>query len=241
MPTATIRSVYAGFELCFGEPSVRALAMKPWIYGTALLVLLISIGLYYLHPIMVDAIEMMFGSFGAYHEIISLIVGVFLFAFLLLWGFLLVLLLTICFQDPIAQRVLEVRGVISSSSTQSLASGVLNIGVSLLRGIAMAVFLLPLLILGFVISFFPLFMPVGFLITVWVIAIQFFDSSWEALNVPFWSRIKIATKFFYAFFCYGTAIFVLCLIPFAIFVLPPIAVAGAADLVWRLKLNQRLS
>jgi len=238
IPRSTIRSVYAGFELCFGEPSVCRLAMKPWIYGAALLVLLLTFGLYYLHPIAVEAVELMIGATGSLHEMISIVVGVLLFAFLLLWGFVLVLLLTICFQDPVAQRVLEVRGILPPRTSQSLTSGALNIGVSLLRGLAMALLLLPLLIFSFVISFFPPLIPVAFVITVWVIAIQFFDSAWEALDISFMGRLSIAFRNFYVFFCYGTAIFILCLVPFAIFVLPPIAVAGAADLVWRLKLSE---
>jgi uncharacterized protein involved in cysteine biosynthesis len=238
-PKAALASFWEGLTLCVLNAKVRKIVLLPWLVGMAIAVVVFLIGAFYIHPLFTAAAEMTLGSGSSmFHALISWAVGLALYGFLTLWSLCLILMLFAFFQDEIAAAVLREKGVALARDeygmTRLIVFNVLSFG----RAILVLLFILPILAIAFICSLTGVLAPIGFLLMGWAVAIQCFDPCYEVLDVSFSTRCGRAFSRLYTYLWFGTLIMVVSFIPFSLLFVPPVAIASAAVLAARVRLQE---
>jgi uncharacterized protein involved in cysteine biosynthesis len=228
----SLKSLLEGFRLTLSEPSVRKLALLPW---------LISLGLYplslfaafYLHPYLLAMVASPADTFWAsvYYTVMWAVVGLASLVGSVILSFILLITMLSLIQEPIARKVLEIYGAQIPASSGGVIAETKNLSYSMLRALALLICLAPILLASLILSLIPIFAPVGLLLAAWIIAVQCFDPVHEVMQVPLRERFRNALRNKLAYAAFGGTILALGLIPLVGIAIAPIAVAGAAKQV----------
>lgn len=235
-----LQALATGMKLCLGNKTIRHLALGPWIIGIFSSIASM-IGAYYAHGVVVAHFIGTPQGFLSWLAYLAVWLGtaVLLIAVALLVSFLLVMLLAGIFQNSIAEYILmEMKNPAPTpgSTPTALAREILrSISVESVK----LLWLIPVFMLLFLLGFVPLFLPVVFVLSAWLLAYQAVDFALDVLKYSAGQRLNYALKHFMPLMLFGMGLLGLALIPLAIILLPPIAVAGGTFLVSELQKDPR--
>lgn len=231
----SIRAFFAilkGLDLCLRKPSVRRLAVVPWILG-AFCYIASVIGAYHAHPLL---LEWAVGDPEGFWRHILYWFAYLSFAVLLLLVTLiltmtLVMLCTSVFQTAIVQRVLEELREPFPEEQAGMRGLVKETGRTIVVEAAKLLWLLPLMLIVLIIGFIPLLTPFALLLGAWLLAYQFIDIVLDVYRVPARARFRFARQHSFLLVSFGLSLSICWAVPFLGILLPPAAVAGASWLL----------
>jgi len=218
-----------GLQICLFEKQVRSLAMWPWIVGifsyfTSL------IGVYFLHPVVLSMVAPL--PEGIWNSILFYLAWFFLGLSLVIISIVLsiafVMVFTAVFQTEIATKVLA----LSSLDLPKQEEGIIKEGTrTILTEAGKLLWILPLMIVIFLIGLIPIFTPFAFAANAWLLSYQFVDIVLEIFKTTSKERFRFARKNALSLTVFGASLTFLWAIPLLGLLLPPAVVAGAAWLI----------
>ena len=223
--------------LCVSESKIRRLALVPWMIGFVSY-FIFGVAAVYLHP---RALELLgpsghWSGSGVVQALLGIVIGALLFVIVAVLSLMTVIIVGAFFQSAIAAAVLELKGVALPSPIDGTMQEIVR---SIVVESGKLLWLIPLGIIAFVCGLIPILAPVAFIFGSWLIAFQFFDAVFEALQMGVWDRLRTSCRNGITLVLFGALLLLLCVIPFALALLAPVAVAGAALLVADTKMVQR--
>lgn len=228
---ATIQSSYAlvkGCQLCFSDRQIRRLSIWPWIIGIGAYLATAVAAVYLFSPLLGQLVLPPAGFWsGVWYYIVAIFLGAFLSVATVVVTLTLVIVLTGFFQSSIAALVLKQSGitVVSEGSIVSEAGRTIVVeGFKLL-------WLLPLIVVSFLLFFIPLLFPFAILLSAWLLAYQFVDVVLDTLRFSAGQRLRFGLRNWSSLFVFGLTLMFIGIVPLIGIIIPPIAVAGAAWLL----------
>ena len=225
----TIGALWRGFQLCFFEPRVRTFALRPWGIG-ALVYLVSAIVALFLYD---DFVALFIDAPNAWWEyivaaLVWILCGIALVAATLVLTLTTVTLFLGFLQSAVAVAVYELQGIPTNPVTEHQgAKGLVRMTAWEIGKTALLLFLL---LISVIFAFFPLFLPLSVALAALVLSLESFDVALDAGGVAPRARIRFAFSNLITILVFGLLLTAIGAIPFAGFLLPPIAVAGAAVL-----------
>lgn len=222
-----ILAPFKGVQLCLFDREVRKASILPWCVG-ALVALLASGFLIVFFP---KLTAFMLASLGNSISVGSQLLSWLASAFIsILVGAVLTMLvvLVLCsyYHYRIAQIILVKRGYELKELTP-----LREIGRSSVTEFLKLIWLIPLYIILFLLGLIPFFTPLAFIGWGVLAAYQFIDYPLDTLHFGAFSRLGFIFKHFLGASLFGVTLVVLSAIPFVIFFITPVAVAGASWLI----------
>ncbi len=229
-----IIAIFQGWKLCLFNPHIRKLAIWPWGIGT-MTSFICLLGAWYLHrPILENIISSPVGILNSflYGLLWFLLVLVLLIATMVI-SFIVVMIFAGAFQSSIASEVLRLSEISWDEKANQASSIVKEMSTSLFSELFKLLWLGPIGVILLIIGFFPILAPLAFVGGAWLIAYQFLDVVLEVLGIRVSRRLLFALKNWPQLIAFGITLIAICLLPFVAFLIPPVAVAGAAWLLGR--------
>lgn len=234
----SLLAIIQGFKLCFTRKEIRRLAFWPWLvgfvcYGSAV------VGAFYTHgPILAWVVGTPEGFWMTIvYYLAWVLVAMLLLVASMLVTIVFVMIFTSVFQNAIATRVLRDAGIAVPEETTGVSGVAKETARTLVVESAKLLWLLPLGALVFLVGFIPILAPVALFAAAWLLAYQFVDVVLDVLKVGAWKRLLFAVRHGLTMVLFGLTLSLCWAVPFLGFLLPPIAVAGAA---WLLEKNKLL-
>ncbi len=215
---------FKGIELVFTDGNLRRLAIRPWLIGFVAYIFSV-VAAVKAHPYLMGQIAPSGSSVG------ETIIGFFAWigiSLVLLMGtvILTVVIVLICgavYHTNIARYVLNQSGV-----TLPAESALAEIGRTAFTESFKLLWLLPLLLLTFILGLIPFLTPFAFILGSLLLSYQFFDYPLEVIRLGPFSRLGFLLSHVFAATLFGATLILIGTIPFVAFLLPPAAVAGAS-------------
>ena len=233
MSMLPLRALVQGVRLCVGDPAVRRSALRPWLIGIVCALAAIA-GVFYGHGYVVGRIVSPPSSIltGALYVAVWLVAALSLTALAIGASLMIVMALSGIYQTQIAEHVLRRFGAVQESAPGSgIRQAMRTISIELTK----LLWMVPVFVALFLLGLIPLLWPIVLPLTAWFIAYQAIDFALDVLGMGVLERLGYAVRHSGSVVLYGLGLVVVGLIPFAIIVLPPIAVAGGAYLVAELE------
>ena len=221
-----VQSALFGISSCLRDREVRKLAAKPWALGL-LVYLLTAAGALYSHAPLMKVFTSAPVGFWRHvtYWLIWTMVTLGLIAASSLISVVVVFAATGLFQTGIARHVLSGLGAAAPPADSSVAG---EIGRTIFVEGTKLFWIIPLAVLIFVGGFIPVLAPLCFILSAWLLAFQSCDIVLDLYKVPLLRRLKLALGNAVTFTCFGAPFLALSMVPFAGFLVPPLAAAGAA-------------
>lgn len=148
---------------------------------------------------------------------------------------LMVLITTAVFQTAIVEEVLRHESgesaIVASTTNLSVAQIARESMRCVLTETVKLLWLLPLMIMAFILGFIPLLAPLAFLLGAWLVAFQFVDIVLDVAGLSATKRIGFGRTHWSTLCAFGGVTAVVFLVPLAGILLAPIATAAAAWLL----------
>lgn len=218
---------FKGLQLCLFDPEVRRASILPWSAGAVVALLTSGLLIMFfpkLSALMLSNISNSV-SFGTewLSWIASTLVSILAGALLTMT---VVLVLCSYYHYRIAQIVLTKRGYELKELT-----AIKEIGRSSITEILKLLWLIPLYTIIFLFGLIPIFTPFAFIGWGVLAAYQFLDYPLDTLHLGAFSRLGFIFKHFFSAALFGVTLVTLSSVPFVIFFITPVAVAGASWLI----------
>ena len=221
------RAPLSGLKLVTSDRELRRLAFRPWTIGLLVYVVIIPILVISFPPVYRLVLSRFPAECGPLCEaIVSFgLIASFLFASIVL-TVSISLIIGGYYQLEIAKRVLE---IVPESSNSGVGELLRSIFVELIKfAIAM-----PLIVIALLLGIVPIFIPVAFLLSSWVLGWQYLDLSLDARSEGVLRRILFPLRHPIATSAFGAPLALASIVPFLLVFLAPAAAAGGALLIKR--------
>jgi uncharacterized protein involved in cysteine biosynthesis len=218
---------FKGLQLCLTDPEVRRASLLPWLVG-GIIAFLVSGILIYAFPMLTDYMtNNITESLSIGSHVIAWIAST-LLSILAAALVTMIVVLVLCsyYHYRIAQIILSKRGFKLKELT-----ALKELGRSSTTEILKLVWLVPLYIVIFVIGLIPIFTPFAFFGWGMLAAYQFLDYPLDTLHYGAFDRLGFVFKHLLGAILFGVTLVLLSAIPFVIFFITPVAVAGASWLI----------
>jgi len=216
-----------GLQLCLFDSEVRKAATLPWIAGALVSVVTSGLLIYFFPHIIGYASNHVGGSISILSQAFAWIASFFV-SILAAALVTMVVVLVLCsfYHYRIAQIVLSKRGLQLRELT-----ALKEIGRSSITEILKLLWLIPLYIIVFLFGLIPIFTPFAFIGWGVLAAYQFLDYPLDTLHYGAFRRFGFVIKHLFSATLFGVTLVLLSGIPFVIFFITPVAVAGASWLI----------
>lgn len=220
-----------GARLCFRDPAIRRLAIRPWLFG-ALGYLAALFGAIHLHPTVVQSVASEptgFWSSVLYWAAWAL-AGVMLLVAAAVVALLFTLLLGGLFQTAIAEEILRRKGfdIAEVRGISGISGEVLR---TILTEAVKLMWVVPVMIMLFVLGLIPLLTIPAAVAGGWLLGYTSFDVPLDALRTSALQRLGFSLRNPFLITTYGLLFMAVSIIPFLGILLAPVAVAGAATIL----------
>lgn len=226
------QAIFHGFSLCFFNQNIRRLAVWPWLIG-AFSAVFCFWGAFRLHPFLVaKVITTPEGWWEQFlYVLIYLGIGLILVCGVAISSLLLVTVFAGFFQSLIAHAVFRDSPFAIPVEGSGVSNTAREIGRTVSVEIVKLLWILPLMVVLFFIGIIPIFAPIAFILTAWLLAYQFIDVALDLHKLRVGTRLRFALKHWIPFSLFGMCFLALFFIPIVNLLIPPIAVASATWLL----------
>ena len=225
----SLSAVLQGLRLCFLNPEIRKLAIRPWLVS-AVCYLAVGTGALLSHG---PLLEMLVPNpEGFWMQALYWLTWAGLYLFLLIAtlsiSLILALVLSGVFQDSIARKTLAEFGAPVPEEDENVGVVVKDIGRSVATEATKLFWIIPLLVCLFIMGFIPFLSPIVFILAAWFLAYESFDVVYEIHKLSTKERLKKGMSNWPSLIAFGLGLTFFGLIPLAGILLPPVAVSAAA-------------
>ena len=229
LPARSSTALLHGIRLCVTEPEIRRLSLRPWIVGALIYVLAFFLGLW-AHETLYTQLAPAAGHWWstALSWVVWFGVSILVLAASMIIAVVALLISTSVFQTAIAASVMKLNGVNLPEEFVGLSGSAYEVKRTLLTECGKLFWLGPLLIFALIISIIPLLLPLGILLSAWLLAYQFVDVVLDLFRIRPLKRFKFARSHSPSLLLFGGVLMLLWTIPFMGILLAPAAVAAAA-------------
>jgi len=220
---APIIAPFKGFYLCLTDSELRGYALRPWGIG-AIIYIIFAYGSFQFYPYLASVFGAKPASWtGIVDALVSFgtAIGMIFVVTILTIG--AVLVLGAYYHTKISRSILS-----RSRALPDEKSVLGEIGRTGVTEFLKLVWLVPLLLITFILGLIPVLTPFAFVLGSLLLSYQFFDYPLDTLHVGAFGRLEFLLGHGLSAILFGATLLVICSIPFAALFIPPVAVAGAS-------------
>jgi len=223
-----ISAYLEAIALLAGNARLRSLMLRPFLVGVIVYLVGISLGVYFFSDIRA-IIDPELQSWFAY--LVNPLIWLATLLIVLVGSLFLVVIITLSLlgilQTPIAEEVFSLKGV----TIQKEPTSIRRVTFLVIWELIKLILVLTLVIGALLIGLFPLFLPVSFIISAWIVGFESFDVALDAAGKPIRQRLKLTLRNPLLVTISGAGGVALALIPFVAIILPSLAVTSAAIMI----------
>lgn len=230
------------FFIILDSKEILRLALWPWLIGLVSYVATALGAIYLYTPILYEIMHTPQSWWqSVLYFVVQIALALFLFISSVIISITFVLILTSVFQTAISEKILDKLG----AEVPEQESGVKALAKESLRTILVESFkliwLVPIMVLLFIIGFIPLLTPFAIVAASWLLAFQFIDVVLDIYRISAFKRFSFCIKHFPIVVSFGFSLTALWAIPLVGILIPPVAVAAASLVLFEQGLLETVS